>query len=111
MPEPDFNAVPTISSEDVGATVFGNTKQKIFIPIATLPQARTSLVWGGFANFDPALVTKWCWNSDETYWGANYSKACGTTFAEAGNNWVIEILNTPQASKGTWSFIQNGTEY
>ena len=109
--DPDFNVMPTIPSGDVGATLFGNNRQKLFLPVSALAQAKTGLVWGGFADFDPSLVTKICWGSDVTYWGVTSSTACTTGFVLEGNNWVADIPNTPQASKGTWSFKQGTAEY
>lgn len=110
-PDPNFAVMPIIPLGDVGAALFGSKKQRIFIPVAKLSQARTKLVWGGFSGFNPSLVTRFCWGSDVTNWGVNYSTACAAGFTLQGSNWVVDIPNTPQASKGTWSFRQGTMEY
>ncbi len=110
-PDPDFNAIPTIQSGDVGAVIFGNNKQRLILPASTLVQAKISLVWGGFSSFHPSLVTRICFNSADTNWGVTASTACANTFTLQGTNWIVDIPNTPQASKGTWSFKQGDTEY
>jgi surface antigen len=109
--EPNFNAIPAIPNGDVGTVIFGNNKQRLILPVATLVQAKTSFVWGGFAAFDPSLVTRICFNSADTNWGVVASTACANTFTLQGTNWIVDIPNTPQASKGTWSFKQGTTEY
>jgi hypothetical protein len=110
-PDPDFSVYPAIQSGDFGTVIFGNNKQRLILPASTLAQAKTSFVWGGFAGFDPSLVTRICFNSADTNWGVVASTACANTFTLQGTNWIVDIPNTPQASKGTWSFKQGTTEY
>lgn len=102
--EPDFTKLPAVQVGDIGAVTVGVNRQRIYIPAAN-----AASVGSGFWNtptIDLAKVVKWCWNSNQTNtgdWGTDTSRACGVPVRQSDGSYVVDILNTPRASKGTWS--------
>lgn len=106
--EPSFS-IPTVEAGDIGATVFGSAKQRVFIPDINISRAKTQGTWVPFPEFDPKLITKWCFVSDTAGWSPSTSKSCGTLKHE--NTYWYADIPASDADKGSWAFVQNQKEY
>jgi hypothetical protein len=99
--EPNFTISPVVETGDLGVVTIGSNRQRIFIPSSNISNIGQGF-WGA-PTLDISMITKWCWNSNQTNWTINNSIACGVPSKQSDGSWWVDIPKTPRASKGTWS--------